>query len=97
MRQVSLLILLVSLSACETLGRWTDNSMAWADRTMPTYNDWFGEKPAPVQQNYTQRPPVPVVPVETTNTVPVVQPMNAQPEVYYDNSERGHSFLGTTN
>lgn len=92
------LLLLVSLTVtgCSTLGKWASDSMDWADRTMPTYDDLFGdEATAPQshqQSTYDYQQPqsqqqhgYPPAQVES-------QPMIAQQEIYYDNSERGHSF-----
>jgi hypothetical protein len=85
MKKLILLFILL-LPACTTIGKWTDGTMAWADRTFPTYDDWFGdERPAPVQQGQVQRQPFPPEPVES-------QPISRQQEVYYDDSQRGHSF-----
>jgi hypothetical protein len=61
--------------------------MDWANRTMPTYDDWFGDEPPPPQ--YTQQTPVPVPPVQAQQTAPT---LNTEQEIYYDNSERGYSF-----
>lgn len=99
MRKLGLLILLVSVSGCQTISNWTHSTMAWADRTMPTYDDVFGDgkKDELADQNVTQRTPVPVEPVQATNTTPSQPTLNTQQEMYYDNSERGHSFLGSTN
>ena len=89
MRKLGFLTLII-LSGCTTISNWKDSSMAWADRTMPTYESLFGEEqPQPAAQDFTQRPPVPVVPVETQQTAPT---LSSQQEVYYDNSERGYSF-----
>lgn len=83
MRKLALLLIIL-LPACTTIGRWTDDSMAWADRTFPTYDDWFGDE-KPVEQEQVQRQAFPPEPV-------YAQPMSRQQEVYYDFSERGHNF-----
>jgi hypothetical protein len=90
MRKLGFLMLII-VSGCTTLGNWADGSMAWADRTMPTYDDWFGDD-EPQQSGYTQRPPVPVPPVNSVETSRSQPPMSREQEIYYDNSERGHSF-----
>lgn len=87
MRAFACLSLLL-LTSCTTLGNWAEGSMDWADRTMPTYDDWFGDAPPP-QPQYTQQTPAPVPPVQTQQNPPT---LSTQQEVYYDNSVRGHSF-----
>lgn len=85
MRKLALLFIIL-LPACTTIGKWTDDTMDWADRTFPTYDDWFGDdKPKASEQGLVQRQAFPPEPVEA-------QPMSRQQEVYYDNSQRGHSF-----
>jgi len=87
MRRFALMLIFLLPTACSTLGGWADDSMAWADRTMPTYDDWFGDEKPP--QTYTQRPAYPAAEVETQPTIPV---LSTQQEMYYDDSERGYSF-----
>ena len=87
MQKLALIIVMVTMSGCSTMGGWASSSMDWADRTFPTYDDLFGDVDpnAGTEVGVVQRQAYPAPKVEARE-------MSRQQEVYYDNSERGYSF-----